>query len=478
MRINFQDGFRVKNMFEGGDPYKRLSRRVSRSLFQTPARISVMAFAVLIAFGTITLMLPVSATQNPLGFVNALFTATSAACVTGLVVVDTGKDLSLFGQLMVLFLIQTGGLGIMTLSTLLLLMAGRRISLAERIVIRDTFTQGGERSLTSLLRDVTLFTLIIEGAGAFFMLFRFLPGKGLGEALYVSVFHSISAFCNAGFSLFPDSLVAYREDWVLNLVVCLLLISGGIGFVVLSEFKRHFPFHHRGWSHLSLHSKMVFSTTVMLLFAGTIFITAMEWHNTLSPLSVPGRFLAGFFQSASARTAGFNTLDIGNMANETLFVLILLMLIGASPGSCGGGIKTTTAATLIALGLSRLWGHERPQIFNRTISQESLGRAVSVVMISLMAIAAAMMVLLMTEIGEIPHSQSRGKFLELLFEVMSAFGTVGLSTGGTGGLTMAGRLIITLVMFVGRLGPLVIAVAVSRRGRVHYHYAEEVIMIG
>ena len=455
-----------------------LTKRVFRSLFQSPARISIAGFALLIAFGTVLLMLPASASHETLGFVNALFTATSATCVTGLVVVDTGKDLSLLGQWVVLFLIQVGGIGIMTLSTLFLLMAGRRPSLAGRIVIQDTFTQGGDRSVSSILRDVILFTFIIEGIGTLVMVFRFLSGRGFGEALYLSVFHSVSAFCNAGFSTFSESLVAYREDWIFNLMVCFLIVSGGIGFVVLSELKRQFPYNRRTWFHLSLHSKMVLSTTGLLLVSSTLLIIGMEWHNTLSPLTLPDRILAGFFQAVSARTAGFNTLVVGNMANETLFVLILLMFIGASPGSCGGGIKTTTLASLIALGWSRLRGYESHRIFNRTLSQESLGRAASVVMVSMAAIMTALMCLLMVELGEVPHPMSRGKFLELFFEVMSAFGTVGLSTGITGGLTAAGKLILTVVMFVGRLGPLVIAVAVSRRVTVRYHYAEEGIMIG
>ena len=455
-----------------------LTKRVFRSLFQSPARISIAGFAFLIAFGTVLLMLPASASHETLGFVSALFTATSATCVTGLVVLDTGKDLSLLGQWVVLFLIQVGGIGIMTLSTLFLLMAGRRPSLAGRIVIQDTFTQGGDRSVSSILRDVILFTFIIEGIGTFVMVFRFLSGRGLGEALYLSLFHSVSAFCNAGFSTFSESLVAYREDWIFNLMVCFLIVSGGIGFVVLSELKRQFPYNRRTWFHLSLHSKMVLSTTGLLLVSSTLLIIGMEWHNTLSPLTLPDRILAGFFQAVSARTAGFNTLVVGNMANETLFVLILLMFIGASPGSCGGGIKTTTLASLIALGWSRLRGYESHRIFNRTLSQESLGRAASVVMVSMAAIMIALMCLLMVELREVPHPMSRGKFLELFFEVMSAFGTVGLSTGITGDLTAAGKLLLTVVMFVGRLGPLVIAVAVSRRVTVRYHYAEEGIMIG
>jgi trk system potassium uptake protein TrkH len=298
------------------------------------------------------------------------------------------------------------------------------------------------------------------------------------EALYISVFHSISSFCNAGFSLFSENFVAYQGDWFLNIVMCLLIVCGGIGFLVLSEVKRQFPFKRRSWSRLSLHSKLVLSTTAILLLFSSFLIITMEWHNTLAPLSLPDRFLAGFFQSVSARTAGFNTLSIGNMANETLFVLILLMFIGASPGSCGGGVKTTTFASLVMLGLSRLRGRERLQLFHRSISNESIGKAISIVMVSMVVVIIATMALLLTELGEIPHPFSRGKFLELFFEVISAFGTVGLSTGATGGLTIMGKVVLTFVMFVGRLGPLVIAMAVSRRGAPRYYYAEETIMIG
>jgi trk system potassium uptake protein TrkH len=263
-----------------------------------------------------------------------------------------------------------------------------------------------------------------------------------------------------------------------NLVICFLIVCGGIGFLVLSELKRNFPFNHRRWSRLSLHSKLVLSVTGILLALSSLLISLMEWHNTVASLSLPGRFLAGFFQAVSARTAGFNTLSIGEMANETLFVLMLLMFIGASPGSCGGGIKTSSFASLIVLGISRLRGHERPQIFHRTISATSIAKAMSVVLISTIVIAIATMAILMTELGETPHSLSRGKFLELLFEVVSAFGTVGLSTGVTEGLSQCGKLILSLVMFVGRLGPLVIVLAVSRPDAPRYYYAEEEIMSG
>ena len=459
-------------------PYKILTMRISKALFQSPARISITGFAILISIGTALLMLSSATNSSSLGFVDALFTSTSATCVTGLVVVDTGKVFSSFGQLVILVLIQTGGLGIMTMSTLFILMAGRRPSLAGQIVIKDTFTQGRDRSVLSILRDVLLFTFAIEGIGTALMFFRFFQGTNVMEALYISAFHSISSFCNAGFSLFSESFVAYQGDWFLNIVMCLLIVSGGIGFLVFSELKQQFPLNRRSWSRLSLHSKLVLSTTAILLLFSSFLIITMEWHNTLAPLSIPDRFLAGFFQSVTARTAGFNTLSIGNMANETLFVLILLMFIGASPGSCGGGIKTTTLTCLAMLGVSRLRGLERPQLFHRTISNESVGKAISVVMVSAVVVIIATMALLMTELGEVAHPMSRGKFLELFFEVVSAFGTVGLSTGVTEGLSIAGKLIITFVMFVGRLGPLVIALAVSRRGAPRYYYADEPIMIG
>jgi len=457
---------------------KGASLRISKSLLQSPNRMVIFGFALLILMGTILLMLPVASTDHPLGFVDALFTSTSAVCVTGLTVVDTGTAFSGLGQFVILALIQTGGLGIMTLSTLFLLLAGRRPGLAGQIVVRDTYTHSRERSLPEILRGVIVFTLVIETMGAVILFFCFFSKYGAMDALVLSIFHSVSAFCNAGFSLFSDSFAGYREQWMLNITVCLLIITGGIGFLVLSEFKQKFSFKRLTWSRFSLHSKLVLSTTAILIVSGTMLILILEWNNTLGPLSVRGRFLAAFFQSVTARTAGFNTLSIGNMANESLFILILFMFIGASPGSCGGGIKTTTLATLVVMGISRFRGQERPQLFHRSISEGSVRKAISVVMLSTAVVCIGMVALQMTELGSVSHLQSRGKFLELLFEVVSAFGTVGLSTGITGGLSALGKIIVTAIMFVGRLGPLVIGVAVSRRSISRYYYAEESIMVG
>jgi trk system potassium uptake protein TrkH len=452
---------------------------ISKSIVRSPARTAIVGFALLIFTGTILLMLPAASTGKAVGYVDALFTSTSAVCVTGLTVVDTGSTFSLFGQFVIMILIQIGGLGIMTMSTLFIMLAGRRPGLAGQIVVQDAFTHSRERNILSILKDVFLFTGVIEGVGIVIMFFIFLPENSVQRALFLSIFHSISAFCNAGFSVFSDSFVKYRENWALNLVICFLIISGGIGFLVLSELKRKFFVKHRALARLSLHSKIVLSTTLILIVSGMVFIIGMEWRNTLAPLSISGRFLAAFFQSVTARTAGFNTLPIGNMANETLFLLILLMFIGASPGSCGGGIKTTSLATLAVLGLSRFQGSDRPLLFKRTISATSVGKAVSVVLLSAIVICLGIMLLLITEVGHVPHSQSRGLFLELYFEVVSAFGTVGLSTGITGSLAKMGKVVLSMVMFVGRLGPLVVGVAVSRdTAAARYYYAEESIMVG
>jgi len=451
---------------------------ISKAIVRSPARTAIVAFALLIFTGTFLLMLPAASTGKPVGCIDALFTSTSAVCVTGLTVVDTGRTYSLFGQSIIMILIQIGGLGIMTMSTLFIMLAGKRPGLAGQIVVQDAFTHSRERHISSILKDVFLFTGVIEGVGILIMFFVFLPENSVQRAFFLSVFHSISAFCNAGFSVFSDSFVKYRENVALNLVICFLIISGGIGFLVLSEIKRKFLIKHRALSRLSLHSKIVLSTTLFLILSGMVLILGMEWSNTLAPLSLPGRFLAAFFQSVTARTAGFNTLPIGNMANQTLFLITLLMFIGASPGSCGGGIKTTSFTTLAVLGLSRFQGQDRPLLFNRTISATSVGKAVSVVILSAMVICLGIMLLLITEIGQISHTQSRGRFLELFFEVVSAFGTVGLSTGITGLLSEIGKVILSMVMFVGRLGPLVVGVAVSRDTATRYFYAEESIMVG
>ena len=459
-------------------------KKTFKSIYHSPARVTVIAFLMLILTGTFLLMLPVSSTRQAIGFVDALFTATSASCVTGLIVLDTGTAYTLFGQIVILLLIQTGGLGIMTFSTVVVLLAGKRLSLVGQVAIQDTFTQGkGMRSI-DIVRDVFMMTFIIEGLGVALLFWGFLPGNSTVRALYLAVFHSVSAFCNAGFAIFSDNLIEFQRNWLVNLVISLLIIFGGMGFLVFSELKRHYfeakeRHLYRGiWPRLSLQTRLVLSTTVVLIVLGTVIILVMEWDNTIASLPMPLKILAAFFQSVTTRTAGFNTIPIQYMSNVSLFAIIILMFIGGSPGSCAGGIKTTTFSTLVLRGLASFKGREKPQVFHRTIPTNSVWKAISVSMVSIFLVVIGTMILSITELGDTSHFQSRGSFIELLFEVVSAFGTVGLSAGVTGKLTVIGKLVITVIMFMGRLGPLVVAVAMSRQSTLSYYYAEENIMVG
>jgi trk system potassium uptake protein TrkH len=458
-----------------GSSFTQLRRRLV-----TPASLPIITFAGLIVIGTALLLLPV-ASDPPLGPIDALFTATSATCVTGLVVVDTGSRLSVFGQWVVLLLIQCGGLGIMTFSTVLILLLGGRFSLTTRSVIQDTFTYGPDTGLSSLVRHVVIFTLVIEAVGAALFFVRFSTNHPTDMALYYSIFHAVSAFCNAGFSLYQDSFANFKDDALVNLTVCSLIITGGIGFLVLLELKRWIftSKDSRRLQRLSVHTKLVLSLSLLLVVAGTLGFLLFEWRGSLAGTSVPVKLMASFFQSVTTRTAGFNTLDFSQMANVTLLFTILLMFVGAASGSTGGGIKVNTLGVLFALSRSRLRGQETTNIFHRTLSPAAVGRAIAVFVVSILVVIAATMVLMVSELGTIPHAKSRGMFLELLFEVVSAFGTVGLSVGVTSALTAVGKVILTVVMFIGRLGPLSIALILSgRRRQARFQYAEENVMIG
>ncbi len=433
----------------------------------------------MIAFGALLLMLPASSRTGSLSFVDALFTATSAGCVTGLSVMDVGQVLTPFGQGVLLALIQLGGLGIMTLSTLIILGARGRVGFAGNLIIQDSFTHSGKKSPSDILRAVVQVTVILEFLGALLLFCRFYPGSpDLGQALWLSVFHSISAFCNAGFALYPDSLTRFRGDLLVNGTVSFLIVAGGLGFLVISELQGKCRPGRWRWERLSLHTRLVVTASFVLLLFGTLATLVLEWHNTLGGLPFSEKLLAAFFQSVTLRTAGFNTLDFDSMANGTLFISMILMFIGASPGSCGGGVKTTTAATLFLMGRSRLRGAAHVSAFSRTIPDKSVEKATHLMMLAFAVVICGTLVLLSSEMGGLAHTQSRGRFLELLFESVSAFGTVGLSMGVTPTLSTLGRLCVTLLMFVGRLGPMALAIAISRDIAPRNRWAEEDIMIG
>ncbi|WP_457551099.1 TrkH family potassium uptake protein [Desulfobacula sp.] len=458
---------------------KLVTRDFSAILSRSPGRISILGYSILIALGTGLLLMPISTIAGHMNFVDAMFTASSAVCVTGLTVVDTFGTFTLFGKIVILLLIQIGGIGIMVLSTVFLFSIGKKISMTGRTLIRDTYSYGDGKGVLYLVKDVLRFTFVIEFIGAVFMFSRFYAYQPIDRAVFYSIFHSVSAFCNAGFSLFPNSFTDFQNDWILNLDVCMLIILGGIGFVVLTEIKQKFSFSRRSWAYFSLHTKLVLASTLVLLVSSTVIIFLLEWPNTLKDMTLPHQILASFFQAVNARTAGFNTVQIGNLTNETLFITIILMFIGAAPGSCGGGVKVTTFSSIIILGVSRFFGQEYPHVFYRRISNESVSKAVSLIMVSLLVVILGVILLQQVEIGDVSHRYCRGRFLEMMFETVSAFGTVGLSTGITPHFSVAGKFIIIMMMFIGRLGPLVIAIAVSRQGKPrHYSYAQENIMIG
>ena len=446
-----------------------------------PAVALIGSFAGAIAFGTLLLSLPAASTAARLSLLDALFTATSAACVTGLVVVDTGTRFTAFGQTVILVLIQLGGLGIMTFAVFFALLLGRRITFTDRMVIQDSMHHSPTAELRRLLRYIVVFTASVEAAGALLLWLRWRSDFPPAHAVYLSVFHSISAFCNAGFSLFPDSLVRYRSDLAVNALVSGLVILGGLGFLVNVELRDTLVFRwkRRRPHPLSLHTRLALAVTGWLLAAGFLATLVLEWRNLLAGLPIGEKLLAAWFQAVVPRTAGFNTLDYARASAGTLFFTILLMFVGASPGSTGGGIKTTTFGLLFALGRARWRGYQRAMVFRRTIPDAVMNRALSVTLLSWLLASAAVLVFAVAEQGGGPHDAAEPRFLALMFEAVSAFGTVGLSTGITAQLGPVAKATLVVLMFFGRVGPLTVALAAGRRrGAGRYEYAEENVMVG
>ncbi|HXF82827.1 MAG TPA: TrkH family potassium uptake protein [bacterium] len=433
----------------------------------SPAQTIIAGFAAIIFAGGILLAMPAaSADGQPTDLLTALFTATSATCVTGLVVVDTADHWSPFGQMVILLLIQIGGLGYMTVATLMALIIGRRIGLRERLVLQEAhnlYTTGG---IVRFTRTVVLITLAIEAIGAALLTLRWWPQVGLPRAVYLGVFHSVSAFNNAGFDLMGGfrSLTGYVGDLAVNLIIAALIILGGLGFTVLVDLGRPRRF--------TLHAKVVLSTTAALITLGTVLILLFEASNpqTLGALPPARQVLAAFFQAVTPRTAGFATLDMGRLLDPTLMLLAVLMFIGASPGGTGGGIKTTTFVAPMAVIVAQLRGRPDPELFWRRLPSVVVYKAVTIALVSLAFVVTMATALAFTE---------RVEFIHALFEVTSAFGTVGLSTGITPQLSTAGRLIIMGTIFTGRVGLLTVAFALTRRQQpVNIRYPEERILIG
>ncbi len=445
-----------------------------------PAVLFAGSFGVAIAAGTILLSLPFAHTGAPVAPLDALFTAVSAVCVTGLTVVDTGSRFSPAGQAVILALIQVGGLGIMTFAVFVGVVLGRKVAFTDRMVIQDSMHHTPRAGVRRLVRYVLTFTLAVEAVGAALLFVRFRGQLPAGEALWHSVFHSVSAFCNAGFGLRPDNLVRYRGDLLVNLAITALVLGGGLGFLVNMELRDAARARLRGVRPVfTLHAKLALLVTAALLALGTVAFLVLEWDNVLLGLPLGERLLASWFQSVSPRTAGFNTIDYGLVSPDTLFFTIFLMFVGASPGSTGGGIKTTTFGLLLALVVARWRGRGRATVFHRTIPHAVMDRALTIALLAWALVSLGVGLLVFTETHGRPFAVAEPRFLALMFEAVSAFGTVGLSTGITPSLSAAGKLVLVVLMFIGRVGPLTLVLAVGpRREQGRFRYAEENVMVG
>jgi trk system potassium uptake protein len=440
----------------------------------SPAQVLVLSFTALILSGTVLLRLPISATREPLTALDALFTATSAVCVTGLIVVDTPNDLTVFGQLVVLLLIQLGGLGYMAITTVVGVALGRQLSLHQRLTLQEALNVQTMEGLVRFALTVLKLTLAFELTGAVVLTARWASEYGLGQAAYYGLFHAISAFNNAGFALFSDSLMQFRGDWIVNLVITTLVIGGGLGFVVLTEIGRV-----RQYRRFSSHTRLVVTLTAALIIGTTGLVWLIERNNprTLGPLSVTESLLAAYFQAVTPRTAGFNTLDIGAMLPPTLFLIILLMFIGAAPGGTAGGVKISTFSITVAVIWGMVRGTAEPTLLQRRITPPLVARAFSICLIGFLALNVVAGLLLVSEARDL---------LPTLFETTSAFGTVGLSMGEAGApvslaghFSTVGKLLLMAMMFMGRIGPLTLAVAIARGRQVtRVRYPEGKFLIG
>ena len=443
-------------------------------LNMSPTQFIVLGYVLVILIGSILLNLPVASKDgNSVGYVNALFTATSATCVTGLVVVDTYTHWTTFGQLTILFLLQIGGLGFMTMATLFSLMLGRKISFKERLFMAESLNHYSLEGIVRLTKQILLGTLMFEGAGAFILSIRFANEYGVAKGIYKGIFHAVSAFCNAGFDLMGESkkftsLTAYVDDPIVNLTIMALVIIGGLGFYVWNNIYKA-----KSVNDLKLHTKLVLLISAVLLAGGFIFFFLLEFNNpdTLKPLSLGDKVLAAMFQSVTTRTAGFNTLPLSDLTNASKFMTIVLMFIGGSPGSTAGGIKTVTAGVLLFAVISVIRRSDDTELFRRRLHYSVVLRALSVVVISIGIVLGTTVILSIFE---------SASFIEIFFEAVSAFGTVGLSLGMTPSLSTVSKLTLIGTMFLGRVGVFTMALALVAKGKKNrkLRYPEGKIMVG
>lgn len=425
----------------------------------------VLSFFIAIVIGALVLMLPFSSAEGRVTpFIDALFTATTSVCVTGLVVVDTYSYWSIFGQTVILILIQLGGLGVITFTMTILMFTGRRITLKDRLLLEDAFNMDTMQGIIQFLRTVLKYTFLVEGIGAVLYMFYFVPKFGI-KGIWISVFTSVSAFCNAGIdNIGPNSLMPYVDHIWLNLVTMFLVVAGGIGFIVwrdvaqvLRKVRRgEFPFRQIFWK-LSLHSKLALVSTAVLVLGGAWLFFILEYTNpeTLGSLSLRGKILAALFQSVTTRTAGFASISQKGLRSSSVLVSMLLMFIGGSPVGTAGGIKTVTVAVMILTAVSTAKGNQYVTVFRRSIPLITIRKAYAVSIISLITLGTGMILFSVVQ---------PGNFSDLAFEITSAMGTAGLSRGFTPSMNLAGKILICCYMYLGRVGPISMAIAFSFRG--------------
>lgn len=434
-----------------------------------PAQFLVIAYFTVIVIGTFLLMLPIATTgEGGLDFLDAFFTASSATCVTGLMVLDFTNTFSLFGQVIIMLLIQIGGIGIMTFSTIIALLLGRKIGLKGRLLLKDDLDNIQMAGLIRLVKSVLFLTLIIEGFGAIPLFISLIRDYPPGKALYWAIFHSVSAFNSAGFALFGENLAGFIINTPLvSISIMILVILGSLGFSVLVEL-----YTKKQKKAFTLQTKIVLSFTFILIAFAFLYFFLLEYNNqaTIGNLALGEKLQAAFFYAVNSRTAGFNVLAVEQVHNATLFLTIILMFIGASPGSTGGGIKTTTFGVIAITVWNVIRGKRDIEIFQRRLPERLIIKAFVITLLAIFLILFVTIVLSVTE---------EASFMSLLFETVAAFGTVGLSTGITASLSVIGRLLIIVTMFIGRVGPLTLVVALAeQRQKLPYRYPEEEIMVG
>lgn len=445
-----------------------------------PAGFVLAAFVLVIVIGSLTLKLGISTRSGAISWVDALFTATSAVCVTGLVVVDTATYFTTFGQIVILLMIQVGGLGVMTISIFLFQWLGRAISFRQRMAVQDLYAHTPREDIFQLIRSIVLFTLIAELIGAIALAVCWQGEMGFPGVLFPAIFHSVSAFCNAGFALYADSMMSYSDSFLLNGTIGTLIIIGGIGFPVLYDLQSRFRASAPERYRLSIQTKTVFTTTAILIGGGALTFFLLERETLFASSSIGHRMLVPLFQSITCRTAGFNTVDIASLREVTLTMMLFLMFFGASPGSCGGGVKTTSLALLTLFTVSRIRKRRRVNLFKKSVPEETVTRTISLVLVSIGIIFAVLFCLL---VGDPVTGLARGgaphTFLAYLFETVSAFGTVGLSMGITPELGTWGKGWIIFMMIIGRVGVLTFSYIIVGTGTVNgIAHAEENMMIG